>query len=107
MSTKDSRYAIYARTATGGPETLEAQVDGARALVRDVPVMVYRDMDVSGLTTERPALSALLFDMEAGKLDEVITRDWTRFGRTLAQVERVRAVADRSGCRLRLVEGAP
>ena len=66
-----ARYAIYARTATGGLETLEAQVDEARALVRDVPVMVYRDMDVSGLTTERPALSALLNDMEAGKLDEV------------------------------------
>ena len=45
--------------------------------------------------------------MEGGQVDEVIARDWTRFGRSLSQVERVRAVAKTAGCRLRLVEGGP
>ena len=107
MSQKKRRTAVYARTAAGGPEALDAQVDQARALVRDVPVVVYRDMNVPGFDTATPALAELLSDMEGGQVDEVIARDWTRFGRSLSQVERVRAVARSSGCRLRLVEDGP
>lgn len=100
------RRAIYARTAAGGPAAIDAQLERCRAsLCGDAALAaVYRDIDVSGAGSPGPALTALLADIDAGRIDHVVVDDWTRFGRTPEGVARVEAIARHAGCRLTVAE---
>jgi DNA invertase Pin-like site-specific DNA recombinase len=102
-----SRRAIYARTAAGGPAAIDAQVERCRASLRGdaPPAAVYRDVDVSGAGSPGPGLTALLADIDAGRIDHVVVDDWTRLGRTPERVARVEAIARHAGCRISVVEG--
>jgi DNA invertase Pin-like site-specific DNA recombinase len=72
--------------------TLNTQRAGAeRVLPRGVGLVLddrYRDVNVSGRTraAERPGLSALFADIEAGKINDVVVGYLSRFGRNTAEL---------------------
>ncbi len=87
------RCAIYTRTATQDASeslaTIQAQRELAELLVADragngwvlVPER-YDDPGMSGLSNDRPALKRLLCDIQDGKIDCVVTRDFERLSRS-------------------------
>ena len=92
---KTVRCAIYARKSTqDGLEqefnSLDAQRESAEAYIASqrsagwVAIREsYADGGFSGATTDRPALKRLLSDIEAGKIDAVITYKIDRLSRSL------------------------
>ena len=57
--------------------------------VREQPDMqlyrVYEDVNYSGTTFDRPAFVHMMEDMEAGRVDCVVVRDLSRFGRSFEE----------------------
>ncbi|GAA1523075.1 DNA invertase Pin-like site-specific DNA recombinase [Microbacterium ginsengiterrae] len=82
MATSTGSRLGYIRVSTGKQdESLQHDaLDGAKVLKRNR----YVDHGISGSTTERPALSALLSDAEAG--DTVVVYKLDRLGRSTAHV---------------------
>lgn len=52
----------------------------------------YVDDGFSGLNMKRPSLQKLLKDVEAGKINLVVTKDYSRLGRDRLETERLREV---------------
>ncbi len=100
------RYAIYARTAAGGPEQIEAQVRAARkAIARDRrtggAVREYSDVNVAGgLDGQVPGLAALLLDAASGLLDVVLVTDVGRLSRSAALLREILAALEVAGARV-------
>lgn len=100
------RYAIYARTAAGGPEQIEAQVRAARkAISRRLrtggAVRQYSDVNAAGGPDGPLAgLAALLHDAASGLLDIVLVTDVTRLSRSAARLREILAALDAAGARL-------
>ena len=106
---KTVRCAIYTRKSTEeGLEqefnSLDAQRESGEAYVRSqasegwvlVPTR-YDDGGFSGGTIERPALAALLKDIEAGKVDCVVVYKVDRLSRSLMDFTRIVEVFERKG----------
>ena len=103
------RCAVYTRKSTEeGLEkefnSLDAQRESAEAFIRSrkaegwhcVPDR-YDDGGFSGGTVERPALQRLLADIEAGRIDTVVTYKIDRLSRSLLDFARLMEVFDRHG----------
>jgi len=54
--------------------------------VRNVEVLEYIDNGHSGTNFERPAVQKLLDDVRDGKINCIIVKDFTRFGRNSIEV---------------------
>jgi DNA invertase Pin-like site-specific DNA recombinase len=96
------RYALYARTATGGREPVDAQLAALRSAVArradgDV-VREHADIDVPSGTG--PGLAALLREIGAGDADVVFVTDVARLARSPARLAGILAAIERSGARL-------
>ncbi|MFY7896060.1 MAG: recombinase family protein, partial [Phycisphaerales bacterium] len=103
------RCAIYTRKSTEEGlnqefNTLDAQRDAAVAYVASqksagwvaLPER-YDDGGYSGGSTDRPALKRLLADIEAGKIDVVITYKLDRLSRSLLDFATLMALFERHG----------
>lgn len=84
------RYAVYARTASGGPSAVERQITSARAAVAErgdgVIVHEYQDVNVSGGGEPGPGLASLLGAISSGEIDVVVVTGLGRFGRSMASL---------------------
>ena len=100
------RCAIYGRVSTseqtdGAYNSLHAQYDSCAAFVasqrREGWVLMpdrYEDGGVSGGTLERPALQRLLQDIEAGRIDIVVSYKLDRLSRSLTDFVKLMEVFD-------------
>ena len=87
--TERLRVAAYARVSTDDEEQLtsyEAQVDYYTKKIRENPdwtfVEVYADEGISGTNTKkRKNFNRMIDDAMAGKIDRIITKSVSRFGR--------------------------
>jgi site-specific DNA recombinase len=106
---KTVRCAIYARKSTqDGLEqefnSLDAQRESAEAYIASqrsagwVAIQEsYADGGFSGATTDRPALKRLLTDIEAGKIDAVVTYKIDRLSRSLSDFAALMAFFEKHG----------
>ena len=106
---KTVRCAIYARKSTqDGLEqefnSLDAQRESAEAYIASqrsagwVAIREsYADGGFSGATTDRPALKRLLTDIEAGKIDAVVTYKIDRLSRSLGDFAALMAFFEKQG----------
>jgi len=89
------RVAIYTRCSlTMSESSIEAQAQRARdAVLRAggdaTKAVVFSDVAVSGIATERPALDALLRAADEKRVDVVLTDDESRFSRDGEEAERI------------------
>lgn len=100
------RIGIYLREATGlHPVTSSKQRTACEPLVErlggDV-VSVHLDLPCSGVTLDRPALKALLADVDAGELDVVVVSDLTRIARNATMVAMICGRLREAGVELRV-----
>lgn len=47
---------------------------------------IYKDLNISGSTLDRPALTEMMNDVDAGIIDTIIVKDLSRFGRNYLEV---------------------
>lgn len=68
-----------------GTDTLESQEELIRGYIESQPDMefcgLYCDNGQTGTNFERPAFDRLLADIKAGKIDCIVVKDLSRFGR--------------------------
>ena len=86
--TLDRRVAIYCRVSThhtAQEESLKAQIDRYQKMVQDrfdwQLVKTYSDIASGGNTSGRTEFMNLMNDCKAGKIDLIITKSISRFGR--------------------------
>ena len=75
---------IYCRTANGGMEAIERQLEISRRYGEDNGYTItdeYLDCDESGITIDRPELQRLLSDIHDGKVSRVIVDEPARLAR--------------------------
>lgn len=82
------RAGIYARVSkrhfNNKDLTIENQVLVSMGYIKDKGmecVQIYKDRGFSGLSFERPAFKRLIADIKKRKLDAVVVKDFSRFGR--------------------------
>lgn len=82
------RVAAYARVSCGNEEMLHSlmqQVDYYSSLIQSNPawiyVGVYADEGIPGTTANRDEFQRLMGDCRAGKIDMILTKSISRFGR--------------------------
>lgn len=92
------RTGLYCRLSKDDPkvsaeqkdsESIKTQVTMLTQYAKEhgfVVVEIYKDDGYSGLNFDRPDFNRMLDDIEAGKLDVVITKDLSRLGRDHLQV---------------------
>ena len=86
MEKKEKRVAIYCRVATVDQLSLEAQKDQLCIYAKEHgydSLNYYMDNGYSGLNYNRPALSRLEADIQAGRIGAVIVRNVDRIGRNI------------------------
>ena len=93
---KRKRVAVYARVSREGAEkhhSMEAQEENLRAYIGKHPgwifAGVYADEGVTGTKMNRPEFNRMMKDARAGKIDIILTKAVSRFGRNTAQVLKV------------------
>lgn len=82
--------AIYARQSLDKKDSLsiEGQIDLCRKYA-DEEVKIYQDKGFSGKNTKRPAFTALIQDVEAGKIKRIIVYRLDRFSRSISDFSRL------------------
>jgi DNA invertase Pin-like site-specific DNA recombinase len=83
--------ALYFRTATRetSGQHLDNQMQRLLCYTRENSLdsfILYADHGASGLTLDRPAMSALRADIKAGRISEIIVTDISRIGRVIVPV---------------------
>jgi site-specific DNA recombinase len=101
------RVAVYARFSTDkqNPRSIEDQLRVCRDYIeraggRIADDLVFADVALSGTTSARPGLQALLAAVEAGTVDVVVTEDLSRIGRDVGINDRVLKSMRSHGARL-------
>ncbi|MFN3668135.1 MAG: recombinase family protein [Brevundimonas sp.] len=87
------RCIIYLRCATAGtPDPIAAQIAACEAYAAKQgweTVAVYEDIAVSGMTSSRPGLDALMAKLDHGHFEVVLVEDLDRLGRNVLHVHRM------------------
>ncbi len=83
LSIEDSK--VESMSIENQKRALHRFVDGMED-VRNVEVLEYIDNGHSGTNFERPAVQELLDDVRDGKINCIIVKDFTRFGRNSIEV---------------------
>ena len=98
------RYAIYARTASGGQVAADGQEQRARAAIArrgdGEIVAAHRDINISRNHAPGLGLTALLGEVARGRIDAVVVTDLTRLGRSWEQASKILAALKRGSARL-------
>ena len=83
LSTEDSKVGSF--SIENQTKTLHQYVDAMDG-VKNAEVLEFIDNGYSGTNFERPAVQELLDQMRAGKINCIIVKDFTRFGRNSIEV---------------------
>ena len=83
LSTEDSKVGSF--SIENQKHTLHQYVDAMEG-VKNVEVLEFIDNGYSGTNFERPAVQNLLDQMREGKINCIIVKDFTRFGRNSIEV---------------------
>ena len=83
LSTEDSKVGSF--SIENQKNTLHQYVDAMEG-VKNVEVLEFIDNGYSGTNFERPAVQELLDQMREGKINCIIVKDFTRFGRNSIEV---------------------
>jgi DNA invertase Pin-like site-specific DNA recombinase len=104
------RYAIYARTAAGGPEEIASQVQAARATIvlehsrENAAIEEHIDLNLAaGHGVPAPGLTALLRGAVAGRFEIVVVKDLARLSRSSARLSEIRSAIEGGGTRITCV----
>jgi DNA invertase Pin-like site-specific DNA recombinase len=96
------RYALYARTAAGGREAVDAQLAALRAAVAErADGRVAREhVDVNVAAGSGAGLAALLHDLSDGSADAVLVTDLARLSRSSPRLADLLAAVELSGAQV-------
>ena len=83
LSTEDSKVGSF--SIENQKKALHQYVDAMEG-VRDVEILEFIDNGYSGTNFERPAVQELLDQVREGKINCIIVKDFTRFGRNSIEV---------------------
>ena len=83
LSTEDSKVGSF--SIENQTKTLRQYVDAMEG-VKNAEVLEFIDNGYSGTNFERPAVQELLDQMREGKINCIIVKDFTRFGRNSIEV---------------------
>ena len=83
LSTEDSKVGSF--SIENQTKTLHQYVDAMEG-IKNVEVMEFIDNGYSGTNFERPAVQELLDQMREGKINCIVVKDFTRFGRNSIEV---------------------
>lgn len=83
LSVEDSR--TKSMSIENQKHALRRFVDGMEG-IQNIQTLEYIDNGYSGTNFERPAVQALLSDVQAGKINCIVVKDLTRFGRNSIEV---------------------
>ena len=81
-----SETVLYCRTANGGMEMINQQLESLRQYGKDKGYAIaaeYNDCNMNGTEINRPELQKLLNDIRAGKVKRIIVNDLSRLARNL------------------------
>ncbi len=88
-----SKTAIYARISRSDDYEHHSSIDNQIGGITDycnkhgfTITKIYKDLNISGSTMERPAFMEMMTDMENGVIDTIIVKDLSRFGRSYLDV---------------------
>lgn len=88
-----NRTAIYARISRSDDlehhTSIEHQIKGITDYCHThgfTIKKIYKDLNISGSTMDRPAFSEMMNDVDAGIIDTIIVKDLSRFGRNYLEV---------------------
>ena len=88
-----SKTAIYARISRSDDyehhTSIDNQIEGITNYCNThgfTITKIYKDLNVSGSTMDRPAFMEMMNDMENGVIDTIIVKDLSRFGRNYLEV---------------------
>ncbi|MGK5511767.1 recombinase family protein [Brevibacillus formosus] len=73
--------AVFIRTASDDFRKTEKQIESCMPLVQDVAHKVYMEINVKTIDSDRPGLSQLIADIEAGLVNKVICHSAERISR--------------------------
>ena len=101
------KVGLYCRLSKADGEGESASIANQRAMLTAycerkgwAVVKVYEDDGFSGLKANRPKLQELIADVEAGTINLVITKDYSRLGRDRLHTEELRErFFPKKGCR--------
>ena len=80
----NSITAIYLRVSTDHQNTEHQRVAAENyiaATFPNTPTEVYEDSGISGAINDRPALARMIVDVKAGKIDRIVTFEFSRLSR--------------------------
>ena len=108
LNVDNLKTAIYCRVANEDDSAIATQEDRLRIYAQENGygnVTIYSDNGASGLDFNRPALSKLEADIQAGWIDALIVRDISRIGRNCFETENWIADLRKKGVKLLTVDG--
>ncbi|WP_188066616.1 recombinase family protein [Brevibacillus brevis] len=73
--------AVFIRTASSDFRKTQKQMESCMPLVQDIEHKVYMEIDVKTIDSDRPGLSRLVADIEAGLVNKVICYSAERISR--------------------------
>ena len=87
--------ALYIRLSIDDMKIESLSIESQRALLHKYAENIYEDAEIieyidnghSGLNFERPAVQELLNDVQAYKINCILVKDFSRFGRSSIEVE--------------------
>ena len=96
------RAALYVRVSTADQTTLNQELELKEYCERNnIEIFqVYKDEEVTGAKTSRPALDNLLKDMRLRKFDTVIVWKYDRLGRSTLHLTNILSELDNKNIRL-------
>jgi DNA invertase Pin-like site-specific DNA recombinase len=108
---KTRNVAIYARcaSATKGPATIEDQIQRCIAFIERSGgdrsrVTTFADNGVAGRQAQRPAFASMMAAVDEGRIDAIVTPDFSRITRDSAEASEIRARLERAAIPLWMVD---
>ena len=87
------KVAIYARISRSDDHEHHASIDNQIEGITNycnthgfTIIKIYKDLNISGRTMDRPAFIEMMNDVENGLIDTIIVKDLSRFGRNHLEV---------------------
>lgn len=100
------RVVAYVRSATMAKRSVRSQIRRIRDFVLETGEQnacldsVFRDIGVSGLTSERPQLAFLLAEIQQGTIARVVVTDAARLSRSASDLHEIIRFMEAHACSL-------
>ncbi|MED2745145.1 recombinase family protein [Brevibacillus porteri] len=96
--------AVFIRTASNDFRKTEKQMESCMPLVQNVAHKVYIEIDVKTIDSDRPGLSQLITDIEAGLVNKVICHSAERISRNPVELGKFMQLANQKNVPLIFAE---